>query len=175
MNELSSPLQGHPALSRPFIDYPDDLLGGYSSYQSLKEAITNYLKGLAKKGLKCTFRELYSALNIPLNVTYSFHRRLIGQICWEINDEEYKAKRPLLGVILCGETDGYITGKGFFDLMDYPEFCDGMVLNKENRTHQAAFFGIHARRCWLYWSKQRKDEEKKAAAVQSHQTNGLSS
>ncbi|WP_128547201.1 hypothetical protein [Larkinella soli] len=163
MNELSSRSHGHPALSRPKETYPDHLLGDYSSPQSLKEAISNYLKGLAKKGHKCTFRELYSALNIPLYVTYNYHRRLIGQICWEINDDEYRAGRPLLGVILCGESDGYITGKGFFDLMDYPEFCDGLTLDKTNKTHQAAFFGIHARRCWLYWSKQRKDEEKKAS------------
>ena len=169
MNVLSSSPkgQGHPALKHPVIEYPSYLLGDYSSYQSLKEAISNYLKGLAKRGHKCTFRELYSALNIPLFVTYNYHGKLIGQICWEINQEEYTAGRPLLGAILCGESDGYITGKGFFGLMDYPEFCDGMILDKMNKTHQAAFFGIHARRCWQYWSKQRKEEEKKAEAVQN--------
>lgn len=154
------------------VEYPVNLLGDYSNYQSIKDAISNYLKGLAKRGLKCSFRELYSSLNLPLFVTYSWHRKLIGQICWEINEEEYKNGRPLLGVILCSETDGYITGKGFFELMDYEQFCDGLILDKLNSNHRAAFFGIQARKCWLYWSKQRKIEEKKSAAVQSHQTNG---
>lgn len=171
MNELPNGSNQLP-INFPNVEYPENLLGHYSNYQSIKDAISNYLKGLAKRGLKCSFRELYSALNLPLFVTYSWHRKLIGQICWEINNEEYQAGRPLIGVILCSETDGYITGKGFFDLMDSPDFCEGFVLDKENPTHRAVFFGIHARRCWVYWYKQRKDEEKRSAALQRRQTHG---
>jgi len=170
VNELSSnPYLGHPAFL-PCIDYPNDLLGNYPSYDALRITIRNYLAGLAKTGGKCTFRELYSRLQIPLNVTWAFHRRLIGEICGEINGEEYLAGRPLLGALLCGETDGYITGKGFYTLMDYPEFCEGFVFDKEKKHHRAAFFGIHAHKCWLYWLKQRKEEEKRAVEVQSNLT-----
>ncbi|WP_123985248.1 hypothetical protein [Taibaiella soli] len=171
MDQLSSIPFGHPAFVR-CTEYPAHLLGEYSNYQSLKEAITNYLIGLAKVGSKCTFRELYTALNIPLYVTYSYHRKLIGLICSEINGEQWLQGRPLIGVLLCGETDGYITGKGFFLFMDYPEFCEGFNFDKENITHQAAFFGIHARKCWLYWLKRRKDDEKKSEQIQKKQTGG---
>lgn len=144
--------------------YPSDLLGEYPSYEAVKVAIKSYLIGLAKTGGKCTFRTLYSSLCLPLYVTYSFHRKLIGEICSEINGEEYAAGRPLIGVLLCSESDGYITGKGFFDLMQYPEFCEGFPhgLDKEIKQHRAAFFGIHAQKCWLYWHKRKKAEEKAA-------------
>ena len=171
MNELSRS-QGLPVLFTKF-NYPPILLGHYSSYDSIKDAISNYLKGLAKRGLKCSFRELYSILNIPLFVTPSLHRNLITQICWEINDTEYRAGRPLIGVLLCSESAGYITGSGFFDLMDFPEFCDGLSLDRHNSTHQAAFFGVHANRVWIYWKKQKDKEEKKAAALQKRQTQGI--
>jgi hypothetical protein len=170
MNVLSKGPFGHSAFVR-CTDYPTNLLGTYPDYKALKAAIRNYLAGLAKFGGKCTFRELYTRLNIPLNVTWSLHRRLIGEICSEINGEENMYSRPLLGALLCSETDGYITGKGFYGLMDYPEFCEGFTFDKENKYHRAAFFGIHAQKCWLYWLKQRKDEEKKAAETQRHQTN----
>lgn len=173
MNVLNASPFG-PSSNYSPVPYPNELLGDYRTYQDLKTTISNYLKGLAKVGSKCSFRELYTALNIPLNVTWSYHRKLISQICHEINEQEYLAGRPLIGVLLCAESDGYITGKGFFDLMDYPQFCEGFALDKNNKTHCAMFFGIHARKCWLYWHKQRKEDEKRAADIQRNQTQNRS-
>src|SRR2546423_402244 len=108
MNHLSFHPFGHPAFVR-CSNYPNQLLGEFQDYKGFKAAIKSYLIGLAKVGSKCSFRDLYTALNLPLHVTYSYHRKLIGEICSEINGEEFVLGRPFIGVLLCAETDGYIT------------------------------------------------------------------
>lgn len=162
MKHLSNGPFGHPAFM-PCKNFPQELLGNFSSYDHLKKAVANYLIGLAVSGGKCTYRELLSTLCIPFNLSLAHHRKLMGEVFGEINGEQYAQKRPLIAVLVCSESDGYITGAGFYNLMSYAEFSDGFTFNKEIDSHRAAFFGLQSRRCWKYWSQKKKYNDRKAA------------
>jgi hypothetical protein len=162
MSRLVTRPFGHPAFVR-CTDYPINLLGEYPSYEALKEAISAYLVGLAKVGSSRTPQEMLVSLNIPLTVADSYHLELIDQVVSEINGDQYIKRKPLVGALLYGYEEGHIANTGFYSLMDYPEFCLGMPFNKADETHRAAFFGVHARACWKYWSGKRKYQERKAA------------
>ena len=142
-------------------NYPDTLLGEYSSYQNMKEAIIGYLIGKARFGEKTTYLRIFADLNIPMKIDSESHHDYMFNILSEIDGEQCAKKLPLLSCLVGSKTNAYLGGSVFMRLMDIPEFNEGHLFDKNDKISQAMFWGVHIAKCWRYYAgKQKKYEEK---------------